>query len=116
MYSPSFLNIRPKEGKIREAVVAGIFYPAAKSELSAEVDELVKSCGTLPASSSAILSPLLPDPVEPGFFRLPPTPGHPQGLMGFARKVPGRLVILLQGREQAEAGGWGASRLRALRR
>ena len=57
MYSPSFLNIRPKEGKIREAVVAGIFYPAAKSELSAEVDELVKSCGTLPASSSAILSP-----------------------------------------------------------
>jgi two-component system sensor histidine kinase TctE len=52
---------------------------------------------------TAILSPLLPDPIEPGFLRLPPTPGHPQGLMGFARSAGGRLVILLQGREQADA-------------
>jgi len=52
---------------------------------------------------AAILSPLLPDTVGPGFLRLPPTPGHPQGLMGFARNVDGRLVLLLQGREQAEA-------------
>lgn len=54
-------------------------------------------------AETAILSPLLPDPIEAGFLRLPPTPGHPQGLMGFARKVHGRLVILLQGREQADA-------------
>lgn len=55
------------------------------------------------AAETAILGPLLPDPIEFGFFRLPPTPGHPQGLMGYAREAGGRLVIILQGREQAEA-------------
>jgi MEMO1 family protein len=57
MHSPSFLNIHPREGKIREAVVAGIFYPAAKAELAAEVDRLVGSCGAGPAACPAILSP-----------------------------------------------------------
>lgn len=58
---------------------------------------------TSDTAETAILNPLLPDPIEPGFLRLPPTAGHPQGLMGFARRAGGRLVIILQGREQADA-------------
>ncbi|MCX7026843.1 MAG: AmmeMemoRadiSam system protein B [Spirochaetes bacterium] len=57
MESLSLLKARPKEGNIREAVVAGIFYPAVKTELTAVVEELVASCNNAPASSSVILSP-----------------------------------------------------------
>ena len=57
MYPSSFLNIRPKEGRTRAAVVSGIFYPAAKDELAVAVGNLVESCGASPAAASAILSP-----------------------------------------------------------
>jgi len=57
MDSQSFLQIRPKPGRTREAVVAGLFYPTDKTELAVEVDRLVDSCGAIPAFSTAILSP-----------------------------------------------------------
>lgn len=57
MDSQSFLNIRSKNAKTREAVVAGIFYPASKAELAEEVKRLLASCGAKPGSSSAIVSP-----------------------------------------------------------
>ncbi|GAB0117337.1 sensor histidine kinase [Acidisoma sp. 7E03] len=58
---------------------------------------------TSDSGEAARLQPLLPDPVTPGFFRLPAMPGHPQGLMGFARPEAGRLIVVLQGRDQTEA-------------
>lgn len=46
---------------------------------------------------------LLPSDVPPGFLRLPAMPGHPSGMMGYARTDQGRLVLVVQGRDQTEA-------------
>jgi len=53
--------------------------------------------------AAAQLRPMLPDPLGPGFFRLPAMADHPQGLMGFAGRAGKRLIVLLQGRDQTEA-------------
>ncbi|WP_298282324.1 HAMP domain-containing sensor histidine kinase [Acidocella sp.] len=47
-----------------------------------------------------IVAPLLPRPLGGGFFLVPPLPGHPRGLLGFAAPDHGRLVVLVQGRTQ----------------
>ena len=63
--------------------------------------------GKLLASSdpdqTEALRALLPNPLPPGFLRLPALPGHPEGMMGFARAQDGRLVLVVQARDQAEA-------------
>ncbi|WP_298161659.1 HAMP domain-containing sensor histidine kinase [Acidocella sp.] len=47
-----------------------------------------------------IVTPFLPRPLSPGFFLVPPLPGHPRGLLGFAATSDGRIVVLVQGRTQ----------------
>jgi two-component system, OmpR family, sensor histidine kinase TctE len=42
----------------------------------------------------------LPNPLRAGFFRVPFLAGHPHGMVGFARAVGERWVVVLQGREQ----------------
>jgi signal transduction histidine kinase len=44
----------------------------------------------------------LPRPLQDGFFRIPLIPGHPHGMVGFAKATGGRWVVVLQGREQTD--------------
>lgn len=58
---------------------------------------------TSDAAQAATLLPLLPKPLPSRIFRLPTAPDHPSGIMGFARRTQGRLVLVLQGNDQTEA-------------
>jgi two-component system sensor histidine kinase TctE len=54
------------------------------------------------AAQAAGVAALLPEPLRPGFLRLPPVGGHPRGMVGFAVQVGSRWVVVLQGREQTD--------------
>jgi signal transduction histidine kinase len=55
-----------------------------------------------PEQSQALLA-LLPKPLPQGFIRLAATPNHPTGMMGFAHADAGRMVLVVQAQDRAEA-------------
>ena len=49
---------------------------------------------------AALLAPIMPQPLRPGFFRLPATTGHEHGMVGLVAAVGPWQIAVLQGREQ----------------
>lgn len=57
---------------------------------------------TSDSDQAAAFLPLLPEPLTAGFLRLPALPGHPRGMMGYARQAGGHLILVVEGRDQNE--------------
>ena len=58
---------------------------------------------TSDSSQAARFLPLMPNPLPSGMFRLPAMPDHADGMIGLGRRAQGRLILVVQGRDQTEA-------------